>query len=246
MRLTDNIALVGSGNNGLCISNGYDCNVYVIDTGDGLIMIDAGSAMDNKAIEREMEKCGFHAKDICYIVVTHAHADHAAGVPYFLEKSGAKVVASQPEARVLANKELLDSTMAEYIRVGFYPAGYTFPVIAADIILSEGDKFSLGNVELSAIVAPGHSGGCLCLYGEIDGRKALFSGDVVFFNGEINLISIFDTDLLKYKESILKLEKLDVDMLLPGHLQPVMNRGSEHIKKAAEVFRNFSVPRSLC
>lgn len=246
MKLTKNIALVGSGNNGLCISNGYDCNVYVVDTGDGLIMIDAGSAIDSEVIEREMEKCNYHAKDLRYIVITHAHADHVAGVPYFLEKSGAKVVSCQFEADVLSNKSLLDSTMDEYIKAGFYPAGYSFPTIATDIILSEGEVVSCGNVSMSAIIAPGHSGGCLCLYGDIDGSKTLFSGDVVFFNGMINLISIFDADLLKYKQSIFKLEKLDITTLLPGHLQPIMCRGNEHIKKAADAFRNFSVPRSIC
>lgn len=104
----------------------------------------------------------------------------------------------------------------------------------------------LGGVCLQAVITPGHTGGGLCLYGEIDGKNVLFSGDTVFFDGKINLMSIFDGDLLAYRESLYRLEQLPVQVLLPGHLQPIMDRGAAHIQKAAAAFHRFSVPPSIC
>lgn len=246
MKLTNHISLTASGDNGFSMTHPLDCNVYVVDAGEGLIMIDAGAGMDGPAIERELQNDGYRVQDIRYLVVTHAHADHAVGAPYFLEKSKARLVTSAYEGHILGQPTLLENTMKEYVAAGFYPPGYRFPGMEADLLLEDGDCLELGNICLQALVLPGHTGGGLCLYGNIDGREVLFSGDTVLFDGKINLMSIFDGDLLAYKDSILRLEKLPVDMLLPGHLQPVLSRGSAPICKAAGIFRRFGVPPSIC
>ena len=136
--------------------------------------------------------------------------------------------------------------MEEYIAAGFYPAAYRFPVMSSVQTLQDGERLELGDVSLQALVTPGHTGGCLCLYGKIDDRWVLFSGDVVFFDGYINLISIFDVDLLGYKQSMARLAALEVDMLLPGHRQPLLRRGGAAIQKAAAAFKRFGVPPSIC
>ncbi len=246
MKLTPHISLIASGNNGLCLTDGYDCNAYLIDSGDGLLLFDTGAGIDNEAIEREIRADGYDPREIRLIALSHAHADHVGGAAYFQALSGARLAASAPEAAVLHDARLLDETMREYIRVGFYPDGYTFPKLHIDDILHDGDTLSLGSLSLRVLVAPGHSCGGLCLYGDLDGRPALLSGDVVFFGGQINLISIFDADLLAYKRSLLALERLPVDMLLPGHLQPLLHRGGEQIRRAAAHFHAYSVPPSLC
>ena len=246
MKLSDHISLIASGDNGLSMTNVLDCNVYLVDTGEGLLMIDAGAGVDNDAIEREMIRDGYRLADVRWIVITHAHADHAVGAPAFAAKCGAEIVTSPHEADVLSCQELLERTMEEYIAAGFYPAAYRFPVMSSVQTLQDGERLELGDVSLQALVTPGHTGGCLCLYGKIDDRWVLFSGDVVFFDGYINLISIFDVDLLGYKQSMARLAALEVDMLLPGHRQPLLRRGGAAIQKAAAAFKRFGVPPSIC
>lgn len=246
MRLTEHVSLVGSGKNGLLLTHPLDCNVYLVDTGDGLLLIDAGVGLDTEAILREISNDGYDPHNIRWIALTHAHADHAEGIREIQQLSGALVLMDGHEAMVMSNQKLLDDTMLEYVKAGFYPADYRLHAVNCDRTLTDGEQFQLGNVSFSAIVAPGHTGGGLCLLTNLDGRQMLFCGDVVFFNGLINLISIFDVDLLKYKESILRLDQLKIDTLLPGHLQPVMREAWTSIRIAAEAFENFSVPRSLC
>ncbi len=234
MKLTNHISLVASGNNGLSLTHPLDCNVYYVDTGDGGVLIDTGAGVDNQAILREIEKDGYRVEDIRYVVITHAHGDHGAAADFFRDAAKAKLVTSAYEAGVLADKAGMESTMAQYIAMGLYPADYRFPSV------------EVGSVCLQAVIAPGHTGGGLCLYGEIDGKNVLFPGDTVFFDGKINLMSIFDGDLLAYRDTLYKLEQLPVEMLLPGHMQPILNRGIEHIQKAAAAFHRFSVPPSIC
>ena len=246
MRLTQSISLVASGKNGLSLSNALDCNVYLVDSGSGLILIDAGSGEDTDLILDNIRADGYDPKDIKIIFLTHAHADHGCGVAHLQKISGAAVMADYHEGGIISDGKLLTDTMAEYIRAGFYPEGYKFPPYKPDRLLADGETITIGKLELKAIVAPGHTGGGLCIYGEIDGKNTLFSGDVVFWGGKINLMSIFDADLLRYKQSIFELEKLPVDRLLGGHLQPVMNNGRIHITAAADKFRAYSTPESIC
>ncbi len=245
MKLTDHIALVASGNNGLSITHARDCNAYLIDTGDGLLLIDAGVGLDNRLIETEIKRDGFDPRDIRKIIITHAHADHAVGTVGLRQSSGAKLIADEQEAKVLGDAELLTDTMAQYIEAKMYPSDYVFPAIAVDSSIRDGDVILMGNIALECLVCPGHSAGGLCLFGMIDGKRVLFSGDVVFFQGKINLLSTFDTDLLAYKQSIMRLAGLELDALLPGHLQPILNDGASHIRMAADKFSEFIIPHTL-
>ena len=83
MKVTRSISLAASGDNGLGLTHPLDCNAWLIDSGEGLILVDAGVNLDNLRIEEEIAADGYRLSDIRYLVVTHAHADHAAGSPTF-------------------------------------------------------------------------------------------------------------------------------------------------------------------
>ncbi|HHW93086.1 MAG TPA: MBL fold metallo-hydrolase [Clostridiaceae bacterium] len=246
MRLSKRVSIVGSGNNGLRLTDPLDCNVYIVDCGSGLLMIDTGVGIEPSSIVSQIDEDGYKLTDIKWIVLTHAHADHVGGTHFFSSATGAKVYADPHEASVLGNAQLLRDTMCQYVNAGFYPPGYEMKPVICNYELKNNEKVVFGDLTFTCFIAPGHTGGGLCLYSEIDGYKTLFTGDVVFWNGYINLISIFDVDLLRYKNSIERLSALDVDRLYAGHLQPVMSHANEDIEKAMHKFRNFSVPPSIC
>jgi glyoxylase-like metal-dependent hydrolase (beta-lactamase superfamily II) len=77
MRLTESIALVGSSRFGL--SNPFDCSIYAIDCGDGVVLVDAGVGLEPELIEANMRNDGFDPALLKAVVITHTHADHAGG-----------------------------------------------------------------------------------------------------------------------------------------------------------------------
>jgi hydroxyacylglutathione hydrolase len=93
---------------------------------------------------------------------------------------------------------------------------------------------------------PGHSRYDVSFYMESEGQEPiLFSGDTVFYDGKISMLSTWDFNLTQVASSIERLTQLDVKMLLPGHGQLAMNHGSEHIQKAHRIFTNLGVPKNI-
>ena len=48
-----------------------------------------------------------------------------------------------------------------------------------------------------------------------------------------------------YADSIFKIQKLDFDALLPGHLQISLNNGKSHVNQAADYFRKLGIPPNI-
>ena len=56
----------------------------LIDTDDGLILIDGALPQSAALIEENIRALGFDPLDLRYILVSHEHYDHAGGVRQFL------------------------------------------------------------------------------------------------------------------------------------------------------------------
>ena len=107
-----------------------------------------------------VEKLLNQAKDdgiiIKYIILTHTHNDHIAGVTELVEKTGAEIVIHEEEIPPSAKK------------------GFDY-----DIAVKNNDLLSLAGLEVRIIHTPGHSQGSICLH--VDNK--LFTGDTLFVGG---------------------------------------------------------------
>jgi len=101
-----------------------------------------------------------------YIFETHIHADHLSSAPYIREQLGGEIVIGSQITKV---QEAFGTIFAEV--EGFRRDGGQF-----DLMLSDGDTFSLGSLEARALHVPGHTPACMAyLIGD-----ALFVGDTLF------------------------------------------------------------------
>ena len=84
MKINDHLYVVGGGDYGYNLSNRLDANVYVIDTGDELWMIDAGFDGGERVLQN-IRTDGLDLSRITKLFVTHYHADHAGALAFMRE-----------------------------------------------------------------------------------------------------------------------------------------------------------------
>lgn len=65
--------------------------VYLIDTGDGLLLIDTAMAHTVYLTLEGIREMGFNPRDIRWILLTHAHYDHCGGAAMIANYTGAKI-----------------------------------------------------------------------------------------------------------------------------------------------------------
>lgn len=85
--------------------------------------------------------------------------------------------------------------------------------------MRDGQVIPAGDTSLTVI----HTPGSICLLGEIDEQKVLFSGDTIFgaMNGLQGAdLAIWTQAITRWKASLDRLAGIDFDSFLPGH-EPV-------------------------
>jgi len=245
LKLTDEVYIVGSGRNGLGISHEYDCHVYLIDGGEELALIDAGVGIDAQKILDNVAAEGLKVDKITRIFLTHAHADHSGGCAEIKSMLETLALASPAEADFLrqADEEELGLEFAR--SAGWYPSDYKLQPCEVDIEVTDAERITFGDLQITVIATPGHSRGSVCYL--VEGKTAtyLFTGDTVFLRGLISLLNAPGSSVQDYNRSIKKLADLGIDALLPGHLGFCLGGGQEHIDKAIAAFEDLSVPKCL-
>ena len=187
-----------------------DCNTYVI-KGDPTVIIDPGSPQFLPLLMQDLSEDGINPKDIGIIANTHLHGDHSGANEAFKKLSGAEITLHP------AQKKFYDVAVIETSRLfGFQPAGFE-----EDSCL-DNDKLGTGNTGLDIIKSPGHSPDSVCFYSQED--KILVCGDVIF-NGNVGRVDLPGGSAAELRQSIDKLSQLEIEYLLPGHMDIVTGIG---------------------
>lgn len=245
MRLTERIYLVGGGRNGFGISEEFDCHVYLLNGGEEMALIDAGAGRTIDPILANIRFDGLDPDRLRYILLTHAHADHAGGAAEWNRRFGVEVAGSCQAAEYVRDGDERRISLDIAREAGFYPSDYVFQACPVSHVLAEGDTFRVGDLELRAVETPGHCSGMLSFLVRDGNRTALFSGDTVFHEGRLLVTNLWDCDLRQYVCSIEKLAGLDFDALLPGHQTIALAGGGYHARKAWDALRKMSIPPSI-
>jgi glyoxylase-like metal-dependent hydrolase (beta-lactamase superfamily II) len=103
---------------------------------------------------------------LCWILETHAHADHLSAAAFLQQRTGAPVAIGRGITSVQANFRAI------------YNLGPDFPVDGRqfDRLFADGDRFALGEIEVEVMATPGHTDDSVTyLVGD-----AAFIGDTLF------------------------------------------------------------------
>lgn len=117
---------------------------YIIDTGDGLIMIDCtcNSNYHFNHILHDFDELGLDIQNLRYICITHGHFDHYGQCDRLQALSGARLIMAEAEYLMARNT-----------------FRYSYPPINGqpDYFLEDGDSLTVGAVTLYFYITPGHT-----------------------------------------------------------------------------------------
>jgi glyoxylase-like metal-dependent hydrolase (beta-lactamase superfamily II) len=206
MKLTDNLYFYPE--NGM-----MDCNTYVIKD-DLSVIVDPGSLQFLSQLVGDLLKDGIDPSDIDVITNTHLHPDHCWANESFKKISGANIIIHP------LHKEFYDWIVNEASKfLGFQGLGFE-----SDSYLDD-NQLNTGHMDFELIHTPGHSPESICFYNR--NEKVLIPGDVIFAQntGRVDLPGGNAEEL---KNSIEGLSQLEIEHLLPGHMDFVS--GIEKVK----------------
>ena len=127
----------------------------LIETDEGLILVDAALPQSSMLIEANIRKLGFDPLNIKAILVSHAHFDHAGGINALQRLSGAAVYSSPDGADVLQSG-LLQEDDPQFL---YGPENTSFPAIKNVTGIADGEFVTVGGVSVRAVHTPGHTPG---------------------------------------------------------------------------------------
>ena len=196
---------------------GTNSNTFLLDCGDSLACFDTGyEKLQWDVMENTRKMWGLSEKPVSHVFVTHGHFDHAGNINR-LNTMGARVLAADPDA------EKIEQRYPEMEQL----FGRPWVLGRVDERLQDQQIFEIGDrIRVTAIAAPGHSEGSFAFVIEVDGHRALCTGDMYYIRPkppedavqiELAYMGGWDFSKSKFSRTLSRMSHLDCDILLPGH-----------------------------
>ncbi len=192
-----------------------DVASYLIDTPEGLILIDTTYPETRALMIQSIWEAGFNPRNIRYILHTHGHFDHFGATDILTSLSGAETFLGEADAEMFRERpELALISDARY--------SYLEP-FHVDHVIRDGDLITLGGSTVKCISCPGHTMGVMCFIIDLEEngvkkRAGLYGG---IGTGTLCREFAEKTGTWEYREHFLEsLEKVrseKIDITLGNH-----------------------------
>ena len=177
----------------------YQACSHLIDTGEGLIMIDSGYSNTLYLVLESIWELGFKPQDIKYIIHSHWHGDHTEATAALVDLSGAKTVIG------VHDREWVEKR------------GYFIP----DITVEDGDTLTLGNTTIRFMHTPGHTRGTVSMFFDIVENGKVYKAGTFGGAGANTLVFThpysYEGCRADYLHSIERLLQEPVDVFIGNH-----------------------------
>lgn len=209
-------------------------NVYVLETEQGLVLIDTGYKGSAPAIIQSIRSIGREPSDLKVILLTHAHPDHAGSIGALKhEVPDVRIYASEQDMRIITEGEKQRPIQPApglknriLFRLLIRGDGCVEPA-PLDGVLHHNERLDFAG-GLQAIFTPGHSYGHFAFLLP-DHGGILFAGDTA--SNMLGLqLSVGYEHLQQGLHSLSMLGQLPYEIACFGHGKPIMKQASSRIR----------------
>lgn len=236
------------------VQNGVAC-VYLMQQGDEIAIIETGTAHTVPHILEALDKSGYSAASVRYVIPTHIHLDHAGGA--------GQLMAACPNAQLLIHPRgaphMIDPAKLQAGTIAVYGAepfnrlyGELLPVPAARVVeMPDGQQLDFNGRQLSFLHTAGHALHHFCVHDSLS--SGIFTGDTFgicypnlqtngqpFIFATTTPVHFSPDDML---DSIDRLMALKPDVMYLTHFGPVEPTEAlvSGLKKSVVAFRELAL-----
>ena len=215
-----------------------DSHVYLIGmaSSNDLTLVDAGLTGKGKYKLQSLTNSGIDLTSIKRIILTHTHLDHIGclseimkEIPtaeLWIHELEAEPIEQGDDRPVYGMEMFKQMCQTQY---GLAADAFKFKVHRK---LNDGETLDIGGMSWDVVHIPGHSMGGIALYHRDKG--ILIPGDVIYADYAIGRFDLHGADASELKASLMKLAKMEVNVLLPGHNRIVKNVAKDYILQTAK------------
>lgn len=221
-------------------------NTYLVEAGDGLLMIDCGADWieGREALREGFATLGLTESSVHTLVVSHLHPDHVGMSKRLVTEWGCRLVMHEranklvdqyndtpgyvrwlvDEARIHGVPDVLVAAATTIERADYMPL-----IDKPDHVVTDRDTIEIGPGRVLEVVhTPGHEPAHICLRDSTTG--VIFSGDHVL--PRISPVIMYDggDPLGDYMNSLNKLIDLGIGLTYPAHGE-ILERGDERARQ---------------
>ncbi len=208
-------------------------NVFLVEDGRDLLLIDAGLPGNEDAILGGIAKLGRAPGDLKHIVLTHAHPDHIGSAATLVRATGAKVWMHALDAPIAEGKAKMrpikpaPELLMKLLYVVLSRSQPAVEPVMVDGLLADGDVFPFAG-GLTAIHVPGHCAGQIALLWR--DRGVLLVADACAHLFGLGSPLGYE-DLAEGRRSQRKLASLRFEIACFGHGKPILHGAEKRFRE---------------
>lgn len=143
--------------------------IHLIDTGDGLLLVDSGNCGATAMLMQAIWEAGFDPANVKWIIHSHGHVDHIGGANFFRQMYGTKLLLSAPDAAMFREHPEISMIWDSHSDLNH--------LFVPDQEIHDGDVLTFGNTAIRFTMVPGHTAGCIAMFFDaVDGEKRVRCG----------------------------------------------------------------------
>ncbi len=218
---------------------------YLVDTPEGVTVIDAGLAGHWRALTAELASMGRSPGDVRGLILTHGDTDHLGfaerlrreqGVPVYVHPADAARARGEIKPKASWGRVRLGPT-ARFLAYAMRNGGLRTTYLSEVVEVADGQVLDLPGAP-RVIALPGHSPGSIAIHVPV--ADAVFVGDGLTTRHVLTgrrgpQPAPFTDDPGQALESLSRLEGLQASWLLPGHGAPWHGSVDEAVREVRRV-----------